>query len=308
MKRKNLIPSLILIALLLAMLLPGCQNPTAHEASAPTISEPLAAESTVNPSDATEITDVPATELPEPDTESTLATEAPDETQTEPETTAPTEPKATEPKSSEPKPAEPKPSESRPAEPKPSESKPTEPKPSEPKPSQPKPSETKPSEPKPSEPKPSESKPTEPPHSHSWGAWKQTKAPTCASSGEEARSCACGATETRPVAATGKHSWQETSPTCTQEGVKTCTVCGKKETIAALGHDWVHHDEEGHTRWGGKCYCGYIFWSDEEWEAHVSQYSGDLEQMDAHAGYQSFTEWVVDKPAYDVCSRCGALK
>ena len=110
------------------------------------------------------------------------------------------------------------------------------------------------------------------------------------------------------MAATGKHSWQETSPTCTQEGVKTCTVCGKKETIAALGHDWVHHDEEGHTRWGGKCYCGYIFWSDEEWEAHVSQYSGDLEQMDAHAGYQSFTEWVVDKPAYDVCSRCGAVK
>ena len=307
MKRKNLIPSLILIALLLAMLLPGCQNPTAHEASAPTISEPLAAESTVNPSDATEITDVPATELPEPDTESTLATEAPDETQIEPETTAPTEPKATEPKSSEPKPAEPKPSESKPAEPKPSESKPTEPKPSEPKPSQPKPSETKPSEPKPSEPKPSESKPTEPPHTHSWGAWKQTKAPTCASSGEEARSCACGATETRPVAATGKHSWQETSPTCTQEGVKTCTVCGKKETIAALGHDWVHHDEEGHSEAVIKCYCGMVFSSEAEWWDHFMQYDGS-DEMDNHAGHSDSFPWVVDKPAYDVCSRCGAVK
>ena len=309
MKRKNLIPSLILIALLLAMLLPGCQNPTAQEASAPTISEPLAAESTVNPSDATEITDVPATELPEPDTESTLATEAPDETQIEPETTAPTEPKATEPKSSEPKPAEPKPSESKPAEPKPSESKPTEPKPSEPKPSQP-----KPSDPKPSEPKPSEPKPTEPPHSHSWGAWKQTKAPTCASSGEEARSCACGATETRPVAATGKHSWQETSPTCTQEGVKTCTVCGKKETIAALGHDWVHHDEVGHWRDVLTCYCGKVFYSYDEWCAHSDYYcelylNGELSEEDnIHGGYSDRSEWVVDKPAYDVCSRCGAVK
>ena len=313
MKRKNLIPALILIALLLAMLLPGCQNPTAQEASAPTISEPLAAESTVNPSDATEITDVPATELPEPDTESTLATEAPDETQIEPETTAPTEPKATEPKSSEPKPAEPKPSESKPAEPKPSESKPTEPKPSEPKPSQPKPSDPKPSDPKPSEPKPSEPKPTEPPHSHSWGAWKQTKAPTCASSGEEARSCACGATETRPVAATGKHSWQETSPTCTHEGVKTCTVCGKKETIAALGHDWVHHDEVGHWRDVLTCYCGEVFYSYDEWCAHSDYYcelylNGELSEEDnIHGGYSDRSEWVVDKPAYDVCSRCGAV-
>ena len=267
MKRKNLIPALI--ALLLAMLLPGCQNPTAQEASAPTISEPLAAESTVNPSDATEITDVPATELPEPDTESTLATEAPDETQIEPETTAPTEPKATEPKSSEPKPAEPK---------------------------------------------PSESKPAEPPHTHSWGAWKQTKAPTCASSGEEARSCACGATETRPVAATGKHSWQETSPTCTQEGVKTCTVCGKKETIAALGHDWVHHDEVGHWRDVLTCYCGKVFYSYDEWCAHSDYYcelylNGELSEEDnIHGGYSDRSEWVVDKPAYDVCSRCGAVQ
>lgn len=185
--------------------------------------------------------------------------------------------------------------------------KPTEPtpQPTEPKPTEPRPTEPVPTEPKPTEPAPP---PTEAPHVHSWSDWKQTKAPTCAAAGEETRICTgCGAAETRSVAATGKHSWQETAPSCTQEGKKTCTVCGTKESIPALGHNWVHHAEEGHWQALVTCYCGAQFGSVDEWEAHASA-SSDLAYLDAHAGYELHEVWQVDKPAQDVCSRCGAIK
>ena len=175
----------------------------------------------------------------------------------------------------------------------------------EPAPTQPKPTEPKPTEPKPTEPKPTEPKPTE--HVHSWSGWKQSKAPTCGANGEEVRTCSCGAKETRTVAATGKHSWQETVATCTQAGTKTCKVCGKKESIPALGHDWIHQDEEGHWQPVVTCYCGAQFGSVDEWEAHASL-SYDIEYMNTHAGYEFHEDWVIDKPARDVCSRCGTVK
>lgn len=81
---------------------------------------------------------------------------------------------------------------------------------------------------------------------HSFGAWVQTKAPTCEGAGEESRTCAqCGYTETQPIAALG-HDFGEwklsKDPTCTEAGeeTRTCVRCGGAETraVAALGHDF----------------------------------------------------------------------
>ena len=181
----------------------------------------------------------------------------------------------------------------------------TEPKPTSPvKPTEP--PETSPPTARPTE------KPSDPPpetqHLHSWSGWMQTKAPTCGASGEEARSCiSCGATETRPVAATGEHTWTEKAPSCTETGVRTCTVCGAKETVSALGHSWVHHEEEGRWETVIICYCGAQFHTTEEWDAHASA-NPELEYLDAHAGYYAYEECAVSSPAYDSCSRCGEVK
>ena len=353
MKRRTrwIIAVAVTVALLMA-LLHGCQASNAllnvpgqrDESRTTEQLEPLAS--------VPESTEAAATELPEISTESTLSTEriqdteAPTETQieTEPETEATSE-AATEPKPTEPKPTEPKPTE--PA-PKPTEPKPTEPAPT---PTEPKPTEPKPTEPKPTEPKPTEPTPTNPPHTHSWGAWKQTKAPTCTTAGEENRTCSCGATETRiayalghnmsswkqnkaptcgaegtetstcsrcgyaetrTIPATGNHTWEETAPTCTQAGAKTCKVCGKSETIAALGHDWVHHDEGGEYRPVITCNCGMRFigkpGDDSEagaaWNAHSDENWGN----GTCGGFEEHEEWFVTKPAYDKCSRCGITK
>ncbi len=234
------------------------------------------ADTTAAPTESTE-PPIEVTELPEPDTTVPQSSEA----QTEP---APTETEKT------------------------TDPQPTEPKPTAPALTEPKPSEPAPTQPKPTEPTPTQPAPTEPPHVHSWGAWQQTTAPTCGKTGEEKRTCTgCGATESRNLAATGQHSWKETAPTCTQEGVKTCTVCGAKETLPALGHDLVHHAEEGHWQALVTCYCGAQFGSVDEWEAHASA-SSDLAYLDAHSGYELHEVWKADTPAQDVCSRCGAVK
>ncbi len=85
---------------------------------------------------------------------------------------------------------------------------------------------------------------------HAFGAYVQTKAPTCGDEGEETRTCTvCGATEKRSVEPTGNHtgSWEQTqAPTCGVAGEESlhCTVCGKTVTkeIAATGNhtygDW----------------------------------------------------------------------
>ena len=60
-------------------------------------------------------------------------------------------------------------------------------------------------------------------HKHSYGEWKQTKAPTCTEKGEEEQVCECGDKKTRSVAALG-HDWGEwtvkTEATCTVDGVE----------------------------------------------------------------------------------------
>ena len=346
MKRRNrLILITVLVAVLLLVLLHGCQSGTTP-VSVPEKTEAPLTEPTSDTSAGAETTEAAATGCTETieNTESTPATEAPTEAPTE-ATEAETEPETpNNPKPADPKPANPTPT---PTEPKPAEPKPTEPKPTEPKPTEPKPTEPKPTEPKPTEPAPTEPKPTSPVHTHSWSAWNQSKAPTSTANGEEVRTCNCGAKETRPVnalghnwsgwsqtkaptcgaegaearrcsrcgvsesrsvPATGNHSWNETAPTCTEAGSKTCKVCGKSESgSAALGHDWVHHDEEGHWRDHITCYCGQVFYSYEDWNAHANA-STDLDYLDAHAGYSDYNEWIVDKPAYDSCSRCGATR
>ena len=86
----------------------------------------------------------------------------------------------------------------------------------------------------------------EQPHEHSFGEWTVTTAPTCTESGIESRSCACGETETREVAALG-HT-EEILPaveaTFDADGLtegKKCAVCDEtlvaQETVAKLDYN-----------------------------------------------------------------------
>ena len=87
-------------------------------------------------------------------------------------------------------------------------------------------------------------------HTHTFGEWTQTKAPTCTEKGSEERVCACGEKETRDVKALG-HDWNEwevkAEATCAAAGSKerTCKRCGEKEVeaIAQLAHNFVEGEE-----------------------------------------------------------------
>ena len=87
-------------------------------------------------------------------------------------------------------------------------------------------------------------------HTHDWGDWIQTKAPTETEDGEETRTCTiCGEKETRAVAALNHiHQWgvwtQTTPPTCTEAGEETM-VCllnaahiETRTGAAAIGHNY----------------------------------------------------------------------
>ena len=85
-------------------------------------------------------------------------------------------------------------------------------------------------------------------HTHAFGDWEETTPATCTTDGVETRACACGATETRAIPATGHTfgAWTVTTPaTCTADGVETrACACGATETraIPATGHtfgDWA---------------------------------------------------------------------
>ena len=94
-------------------------------------------------------------------------------------------------------------------------------------------------------------------------------------------------------------------PTCTAYGEKysVCSICGKEqtETIAALGHDLVHHDAQSPT-------CTEIGWEaydtcsrcDYTTYVELSALGHDLVNHDAQAPTCTEIGW----DAYDTCSRC----
>ena len=90
--------------------------------------------------------------------------------------------------------------------------------------------------------------PADPPpaHTHQWGEWIETTAPTCTKEGVETRYCTLDSShkETQPIPidedAHRWGTWRVTTPaTETQDGeeTRTCTLCGHQETasIPAIG-------------------------------------------------------------------------
>ena len=83
---------------------------------------------------------------------------------------------------------------------------------------------------------------------HSYGAYEQTKAPTCTETGSEKATCSiCKHEITRDVPAKGHTEVVDAAkaPTCTETGLtegKHCSVCNevlvKQEIVPALNHEW----------------------------------------------------------------------
>ena len=83
---------------------------------------------------------------------------------------------------------------------------------------------------------------------HDYGAYSQTKAPTCTTLGEEKASCSrCGAETSRTVAALGHTSVTDPAvpATCTETGLTDGAHCSRcnavikaQQEVPALGHDW----------------------------------------------------------------------
>ncbi|MBQ7653063.1 MAG: TIR domain-containing protein [Clostridia bacterium] len=81
-------------------------------------------------------------------------------------------------------------------------------------------------------------------HTHVYGAWEETVAPTCTTKGQKERVCSCGEKETEDVASLD-HNYTPavTAPTCTEQGYTTytCTRCGdsyKDNYVDALNHNY----------------------------------------------------------------------
>ena len=84
---------------------------------------------------------------------------------------------------------------------------------------------------------------TEPPHTHDFGEWNVTQAPTCTEKGQQERSCSCGEKETEKIDALGhdEENHDAKAPTCTAIGwdaYVTCSRCNYTTYAekAALGH------------------------------------------------------------------------
>lgn len=145
-------------------------------------------------------------------------------------------------------------------------------------------------------------------HTHSWGEWVVI-APTCQTDGYKYHSCGCGAEETAPGSPATGHSYSvvsEVPATCSANGSRTyrCSCGDSYSETTTASHNWVHTAEQGHKVWSFACHCGG--WSGTDlgsYEAHA-QSSGDF---GSHSYYE-VVNWVVDVPASDKCSTCGATK
>ena len=88
---------------------------------------------------------------------------------------------------------------------------------------------------------------------HSWGAYVQTKAPTCTATGIETATCTrCAATTDRTLAALGHNPVTDpaVAATCTTTGLTAGSHCSRcdavltaQQEIPALGHAWGEHVE-----------------------------------------------------------------
>ena len=88
---------------------------------------------------------------------------------------------------------------------------------------------------------------------HSWGAYVQTKAPTCSENGVETSECLrCDATSYRDIQALGHTpvTDQAVAATCTNTGLTQGSHCSRceevltaQEVIPALGHDWGEYTQ-----------------------------------------------------------------
>ncbi len=84
-------------------------------------------------------------------------------------------------------------------------------------------------------------------HTHAFGGYRITKAPTCTEDGERTGTCACGEVHVAAVAAKGHGQTEErvtVAPTCTDEGTRilVCTACG--QTLATETVDVAEHTGE----------------------------------------------------------------
>ncbi|MBQ3507553.1 MAG: leucine-rich repeat protein, partial [Clostridia bacterium] len=86
------------------------------------------------------------------------------------------------------------------------------------------------------------------PHEHAWGDWTEDKVATCTEKGSEKRTCDCGESESREVAAWGHTEViaPAVEATCTETGLTEgthCTTCDAvlvaQEIVAAKGHTEV---------------------------------------------------------------------
>ena len=105
-------------------------------------------------------------------------------------------------------------------------------------------------------------------HSHSYSA-SVTRQPTCIQSGVRTYICACGASYTEAIPATGhRYSESWTEPTCSTAGeiCYTCSTCGDSytETIPAPGHSYKEQvfrptcTEQGYTIYTCSA-CGHSY-------------------------------------------------
>lgn len=152
---------------------------------------------------------------------------------------------------------------------------------------------------------------------HAWGGWTTVTTPTTTSTGIAQRSCAsCGVSETKTLEKltlehTHNYTVTETvAATCTSDGyVKKACSCGDTitETLASSGHNWEYHREEGHMVENTVCTCGWrcALGDGAAWQAHIN--SVPFEDKDNHWDSDD-VYFVVDTPAYDICTICKTKK
>ena len=85
-------------------------------------------------------------------------------------------------------------------------------------------------------------------HTHKFGSWTETKAPTCTEKGSKERVCECGEKETAEVAALG-HDFKNGTVTA---DTSTCSADGKQTIKCARCNETQEVDVKAHHRFGAE--------------------------------------------------------